>query len=173
MTATDTQDPQGDATYDDTGYLNQKITPKRYPYKFEIIAEREYLLPFGYNSGKTWVDSKSGFGLRQLAVTRRPCYVLQMTQLDPNYVYSKRVYYIDKETFIPGGGEFYDQKGRLYRTYNITRSFLPECGLVVSNGTPAWQVDYLDVHSSTQTLTTMPARYQRSDFNLGKLVKGK
>ena len=45
MASTDTQDPQGDMTYDDRSHLTQKITPKKYPYKFDIIAEREYLIP--------------------------------------------------------------------------------------------------------------------------------
>jgi len=173
MSSTDTQDPNGDATFDDTGFICQKITPKRFPYKFEIIAEREYLLPWAYNSGKAWLDSKNGYAIRDMGFSRRPCYVLQMTQLDTTYVYGKRVYYVDKESFIIGGGEFYDQKGRLYRTYNISRSFLPECGQLVSNGTPAWQIDHVDTHSSTQTLCVMPAQYSRKDVNMQTLITGK
>ncbi len=171
MSSTDTQDPNGDSCFDDMGFLCQKITPKRFPYKFEIIAEREYLLPWAYNSGKAWLDSKNGYAIRDMGFSRRPCYVLQMTQLDPNYVYSKRVYYVDKETFIIGGAEFYDQKGRRYRTYNISRSFLPESGQLVSNGTPAWQVDYVDTHSSAQTLTVIPAQYSRRDFTMENVIK--
>ena len=30
---------------------------------------------------------------------RRPIYVVELTELDKSYVYSKRVLYIDKETF--------------------------------------------------------------------------
>jgi len=171
MSSTDTQDPSGDAAYDDYGFLRQKITPKRFPYKFEITAEREYLCPFSYNSGPSWVDSKNGKALRDLGLMRRPCYVLQMTQQDPNYIYSKRIYYIDKETFIPGWGEFYDQKGRLYRTYNIARTFMPEVGQIVSHGTQAWQVDYVDSHSSFQVLTCIPANWGRGDFNMKNLVR--
>jgi len=101
MNPTDTQDPAGDMAYDDMFSFTQKITPKRYPYKFEIIAEREYLMPIEYNRTKAWIDSKEGYALRDAQFMRRPCYVLQMTQLDPNYIYSKRIFYIDKENFMP------------------------------------------------------------------------
>ncbi|MBW1850816.1 MAG: outer membrane lipoprotein-sorting protein [Deltaproteobacteria bacterium] len=171
MSSTDTQDPLGDSAYDDTGFISQKITPKRYPYEFEIIEEREYLLPFSYNAGKAWLDSKNGYAIRDLGLQRRPCYVLQMNQLDPNYIYSKRIYYVDKESFIIGWGAFYDQKGRLWRTYNVSRSFLPECGQILSHGVPAWQVDYLDSHSSAQMLTSVPAQYSRRHINIENVIK--
>jgi len=171
MSATDTQDPSGDQCFDDYGLMRQKITPKKYPYKFEIIEEREYLLPWSYNAGKSWLDSKNGYAIRGMGFMRRPCYVLQMTQLDKNYVYSKRIYYVDKETFMFSTGTFYDQKGRLYRYSEISRSFNPECGQIVSQGTPSWQIDYVDTHSSCQSLCTVPAQYARKDFNISELIK--
>ncbi len=171
MSSTDTQDPNGDAAFDDMGFLRQKITPKRFPYKFEIIAEGEYLFPWSYNKGKAWIDKEAGYGIRDLGFMRRPCYVLQMTQLDPNYVYSKRIYYVDKEVWLPGYGEFYDQKGRLYRSYNITRSYMPECGQIVSHGTPSYQIDYIDTHSSYQILTVIPANHSRRNVNMENMIR--
>jgi len=171
MSSTDSQDPIGDSSYDDTGYLRQKISPDRFPYKFDIIEEREYLCPWAYNSGKGWFDTKSGYAIRDVTFQRRACYVLQMSQMDPNYIYSKRVYWIDKETFIPAYGDFYDQKGRLYRTYNISRNFLPECGQIISHGLPAWQVDYVDSHSTCQVLVVVPATWARRDFNIENMIK--
>jgi hypothetical protein len=45
------------------------------------------------------------------------------------YTYSKRIYYIDMETFACIYNEDYDQKGRLYRTqYYHGYSFFPEYG---------------------------------------------
>jgi hypothetical protein len=64
-----------------------KISPNKYSYKFEIIAEREYLLPYSYGSIPTWIDSKKNYEVRDLTFMRRPTYVLQMTQTDPYYVY--------------------------------------------------------------------------------------
>ncbi len=171
QSATDTQEPTGDSTYDDRSFISQKITPKRYPYKFEIIGEREFLTAFSYNAGKVWVDKEKGYSMQDLGMMRRPCYVLQMTQLDSNYIYSKRIYYVDKETWGASFAEFYDQKGRLYRTYNLAFGFVPECGQLVPHGTPAWQLDYLDTHSSYQVLVYMPANLNRNDFNMKNIIK--
>ena len=171
MSSTDTQDPLGDSSFDDTGFISQKITPKKYPYKFEIIDEREYLLPFSYNSGKAWVDKKNGYAIRDLGLVRRPCYGLQMTQLSPNYIYSRRIYYIDKETFVPAWAEFYDQKGRLYRRYNVAYTFIPVTGQLLPHGTPTWQVDHVDRHSSYQIVVIMPANFSRSEFNIENLIR--
>jgi len=174
MSSTDTQDPNGDQSWDDMSFMSQKITPKRFPYKFEIIDEREYLLPWSYNAGRAWTDSKNGYAIRDLGLMRRACYVLQLTQMDPNYIYSKRVYYLDKETFLAAWGEFYDQKGRLWRTWDATFGYFPETGQLVAHGTPAWQVDYIDTHSSYQVLVVLPANNSRREFNMESLIrKGK
>ena len=169
--ATDTQDPNGDAAYDDMSFLSQKITPNKFPYKFEIIAEREYLLNVAYNSAPAWIDKENGYALRNVHLERRPCYVLQMTQQDANYVYSKRIYYVDMETFQPYWGEFYDQKGRLYREYNVSQNFFPECGMLAPYGDYAWQVDHIDTHSSFQLMTYIPARFTRDHFELKEMIK--
>jgi hypothetical protein len=171
MGTTDTQDPRGDLAYDDTNFLSQKITPKRFPYKFDIIEEREYLLPFAYNTAKAWIDSKSGQAIRDLQFQRRHTYVLQMTQLDPNYLYSKRVYYIDAETFQPVFGEFYDQKGQLYRSYLVPYSYFPECGQLTSYGQPAVQSDHIDLHSTFQMLVYTPMSFDRRYFTIEQLVR--
>jgi len=155
-------------------FLPQKITPKQFPYKFEIIDEREFLLPISYNKADTWVDKTDGYAIRNLGLMRRACYVLQMTQLDPNYIYSKRIYYIDKETFSAVCCEFYDQKGRLYRTHIKSVSYFPECGMVISYGTPKWMVDYIDMESNYAILILMPANFDRRAFNIENLIrKGK
>jgi hypothetical protein len=171
MSATDTQDPMGDTTYDDRGILTQKITPKRYPYKFDIIEEREYLLPIAYNTGKAWIDSKNGYALRDVQFMRRPCYTLQMTQLDPNYIYSKRIIYIDKENFDTSCGASYDQKGRLYRHQIFTQVFMPECGMVYPYGTHTIQFDHLDKHSAFQMQMSLPANWSRDDITLQKVIQ--
>jgi len=170
MGTTDTQDPQGDMTYDDTNFLSQKVTPVKNPYTFSVET-REYLLPLAYNTSKAWVDSKNGYALRDLQFQRRPTYVLTMNQQDPNYTYSKRVYYIDHETFQPVYGVFYDQKGRLYRSYLVPYSFFPECGQLTSYGQPAVQTDFIDQHTTFQMLVYIPASWDRKYFTIQHLVK--
>ncbi len=171
MMATDTQDPSGDATYDDRGILAQKITPERYPYDFEIIGEREYLMPIAWNNTKAWIDSKDGYALKDVQFTRRPCYVLQMTQLDPNYVYSKRILYIDKENFYCDFIANYDQKGRLYRSQMYTVVFMPETGQLYPYGTHTFQWDYVDEHSSFQMQISLPGSFTRKDFQIQSVIK--
>jgi len=171
MTATDSQDPQGDITYDDINHCQQKITPKKYPFRFEIIAEREYLIPISVNSGKAWIDSKNGYALRDVQFMRRPCYVLQMTQMDPNYLYSKRIIYIDKENFMCGHSANYDQKGRLYREQAYIFVWMPEIGQLNPFGTQTLQFDHLDQHSTFQVQFSLPAPFEREDFTMQELIK--
>ncbi|MBW2539527.1 MAG: DUF1329 domain-containing protein [Deltaproteobacteria bacterium] len=170
LNPTDTQDPSGDLTYDDISHISQKITPERYPYKFEIIEEREYLMPIEYNTGKVWIDSKNGYALREVQFMRRLCYVLQMTQLDNNYVYSKRILYIDKETFRSGFSVNYDQNGRLYRTQVQALVFMSDTGQITTYGTHSFQFDHLDLHSSFQLPVPFPASFARRDFSIEYLI---
>ncbi len=171
MNPTDTQDPAGDMAYDDMFSFTQKITPKRYPYKFEIIAEREYLIPIEYNRTKAWIDSKEGYTLRDAQFMRRPCYVLQMTQLDPNYIYSKRIFYIDKENFIPTLCANYDQRGQLYRTQIRSRIFMPDTAQIVLWGTHTRQFDHIDLHSTFQMPIPFPASLERKDFTIEHVMR--
>ncbi len=172
MSATDTQDPQGDLAYDDNDMLSQKITPKKFPYEFEIIDEREYLIPISYGCSPSWVDSKNHYTIRSIQFQRRPCYVLQMTQMDPNYIYGKRVFYIDKETFISQFAAYYDQKGRLYRSQLYAGyTFLPEYGVSLTYGGYTVQIDYVDVHSTFQATIIYPAAFSRKHFTLEQVVK--
>ncbi len=171
MSATDSQDPQGDITYDDINHCQQKITPKKYPYKFDVIAEREYLMPIAVNSAKAWIDSKNGYALREVQFMRRPCYVLQMTQLDPNYLYGKRILYIDKENFMCQHSANYDQRGRLYREQLYTQVWMPEIGQLNPFGTHTLQFDHIDKHSTFQVQFSLSAPFERRDFSMQELIK--
>jgi hypothetical protein len=172
MSATDTQDPQGDLAYDDSDMISQKITPKKYPYNFEIIEEREYLIPLAYAGVPQWVESKNFYALRGTSFQRRPIYVLQMTQLDPNYLYSKRTFYIDQENFSCLLGIYYDQRGQKYRAQLYAGPcFHPECGMQMSYGQVIMQYDYIDLHSTFQVMISKPAAHSRKTFTMEYLVK--
>lgn len=170
MGTTDTQDPQGDITYDDINFISQKVTPLKNPYTFEV-EERECLLPFANNTSKGWVDSTDGYAMKDIQFQRRPTFILTMNQQDPNYSYSKRVYYIDAETYQPVFGVFYDQRGQLYRSYLVPYTFFPECGQLTSYGQPAVQTDFIDNHSTFQMLVYIPASWNRRYFTIQSLIK--
>jgi len=171
MNSTDTQEPAGDLIYDDISHISQKITPHKYPYKFKIIAECEYLMPIQYNRAEAWIDSKNGYVMGGVQFMRRPCYVLQMTQLDPYYVYSKRIIYIDKETFVSFLSANYDQKGRLYRSQIFTRTFMADTGHISSYGTFSLMIDHSDLHSTFSMPISFPAPFERKEFSIQSLSK--
>ncbi len=103
---------------------------------------------------------------------RRPTYVLQMTQMDPYYVYSKRIYYIDKEMFDSGLNDNYDQKGQLYRTQAyLPFCFVPEGGWMIGYGDYTVQRDYIDLHSSLGMANTYPAPWPRNRFSMYDIMR--
>jgi hypothetical protein len=174
MSATDSQDPVGglDAIYDDNEGFFHKLSPTIYPYKFEIIAEREYLMPAPSIDGAEYIMSpKKGAGVGNVRMERRPIYVVQLTQLNPSYVYSKRVIYFDKETFMLYNSENYDKKGRLYRSWFHHYGFVPEFGAFNGGtGVQCWR-DYVDVHSTMrQDALCAPAFWKRTDLSPEGLI---
>jgi hypothetical protein len=172
MTATDAQDPIAgkDAIYDDTEGFNQKLSPTRNPYKYEVLEEREYLIPAPSWDGSEYISSK-GYEYRNVKFERRPMYVVKMTQLDPNYVYSYRILYIDKELLLYTHIENYDRKGRLYRTWDMNYSFFPEMGGASWHGSFINSRDYVDKHSSLNVFYEFPAFYSREDMSLAGMIK--
>jgi hypothetical protein len=170
MSATDTQDAVGgqDVIYDDDAGFGQSLTPKRYPYKFEVLAEREYLVPAPQWDGSLYISSK-GLEYRNMEFERRPLYVILLTQMDKNYIYSKRIAYIDKETFLLYDIENYDTKGRLYRQSESRPGFIPEMGLFTTLGSMCR--DYVDLHSTLIQHYSFPALWvDRSHIDLRSLV---
>ncbi|MBI5603784.1 MAG: DUF1329 domain-containing protein, partial [Deltaproteobacteria bacterium] len=173
LTASDTQDPAvgQDIIYEDWQGFNQKLSPKRYPYKYELIGEGEFLVPIT-TDGAPYMSSKEGFILKNLQFERRPCWVVQLTQLDKNYVYGKRIFYVDKEILYPHHIESYDQKGRLYRTYDAVWGFIPEMGTYNQFHTLA--LDHIDTHSTAYHSYSYPALWlNRSDVSMSGMIKNK
>jgi len=170
MSATDTQDAMGgtDLIFEDKSGFGQKLSPKRYPYKMEVIADREYLLPVSLDASE-YIASK-GAELRNVKFQRRPVVVLQLTQSDPNYVYSKRIIYIDKETFNIIAAENFDRKGRLYRTFTSWYYLEPKCGVYLI--IVALEHDYIDSHSTMLRPYMLLAPWMnRGHQDLGALIK--
>ena len=94
--------------------------------------------------------------------------------MDPNYLYIKRILYVDKENFGCTLSANYDQKGQLYRSQWYTWTFMPEFGQTVFGGMPTVQLDHIDEHSTFQMQVSLPACFSRSDFGIQYLVrKGK
>jgi len=172
LSATDTQDPilGLDQIYDDNEGFMQKLSPTRYPYKYEVLGEREFLVPAPTWDGSEYISSQ-GLELRGLKFERRPMYILELTQLDPSYVYSSRIFYVDKETFNYLHIANHDRKGRLYRTADWSYSFCPEMGAVSWAGMLVLNRDHIDLHSGVEMVHEFPAFFTRKDISLRGLVK--
>jgi hypothetical protein len=154
--------------YDDDYGISTPYTPKRYQYKFEILAEREYLVPAPQWDGSLYVSSK-GLEYHNMEFERRPLYVILLTQMDKNYIYSKRIAYIDKETFFLYDIENYDIKGRFYRQSENRPGFFPEMGFLTTFG--VMYRDYVDMHSVLIQQYSYPALWvDRSYFDIRSLV---
>lgn len=169
MSTTDTQDALGgqDVILDDNRGFSG-LTPTRWPWKVEILREREYLVPTT-TDGSIYFSSK-GMELRNVEMERRPCWVVKMTQQDKNYVYSQKILYIDKETLMWYLYESYDQKGRLYRTGHEIRTFIPEMGM--HSQRVVWNRDHVDLHSSVALPFLTPMYYMgRADVGLEGMIK--
>jgi hypothetical protein len=155
---------------DDQNLFTQKLSPHVFPYKVEFIEEREYLVISPTGDGSMYL-TKENLELRNVKMERRPIYVIQLTQLDPNYVYSKRIFYVDKEFLLMHAGEFYDKKGRLYRSIYARPVFdLPELGQF------GWNLyytvhDHIDYHTTIYMDLEFTAVYSRDDL-LKRLTKG-
>ena len=173
MSATDIQDQMGgaDYAYVDNNGLGQKLSTTIFPYKNEIIAEREYLVPFSTWDGSEYMNAKGE--IRNYEWERRPLYVVKMAQFDKNFVYSYRMVYIDKETGLLVHVQNFDQKGRLYRSTVAQRPFIPEMGMFGFGCGLAR--DHLDLHTSWTDGYSVPApSLTRSDVSLrGLVIKGK
>jgi hypothetical protein len=173
MSATDSQDPIGgtDSIYDDNEGFFHKLSPTIYPYKFEIIGEREYLMPAPTIDGAEYIMSPAkGLGAGNVRMERRPIYVVQLTQLNPNYVYSKRVIYFDKEVFLLYNSENYDRKGRLYRSWFNPYGFIPEFGDFNHTASLRCMRDYVDIHSGMDQDISFPAFWKRTDLSPEGLI---
>ncbi len=167
MAGTDTQDAIGgqDVIYDDNGGWAQKLTPNRYPYKMELLDEREYLVIADTTDGNQTIDGKT-YEYKNIQLERRPLYVVKLTQLDKNYIYSARILYIDKETFMLHQISNFDQKGRLYRTYVAACGWFPEVGMFAWWGNYNVAMDHVDKHTTIEVPYNIPAVYNRDDLKI-------
>jgi len=77
LSGTDTQDiaAGSDTIYEDYEGFSQKLSPTRFPYKYEVLAEREYLVPSYSLDGSEYIR-KEGLELGNVKFERRPCYVV-------------------------------------------------------------------------------------------------
>ena len=120
LTGADVCDPilGSDLPYDDFDYTRQKIS-SRMTFK---MSERDMLVCCHKIEEVTASDPvketmRGNFYQTEWEI--RPVWVLEIEENDPDYMYSKRIMYMEKlrGTFVGHAQECFDQKGRLYRMH--------------------------------------------------------
>src|SRR3990172_11587231 len=91
--------------------------------KIRVLEHRDFLVARGYVGleNKPAYDYRKNGPCYQVEWELRPHWVLEVMLNDPDYVYSKRMIYVDAVPLDQGGrynaywGENFDQKGRLWK----------------------------------------------------------
>lgn len=128
-----------DCTYDDITLYMGRCLENTYTYTGEqkLLTHISVLPPY---KPAGWAR-KGVFEEEPYMVT--DCYVLELKPLDPNYIYSKRVIWIDKNTWQSAVSQVYDKKGTLWKTaYNNTAKIFTEIGSTLSYGIGFWWYDH-------------------------------
>jgi len=117
--------PGSDVIWEDWGGNWLKLSNIIWPRDFKIVGEEEMLSPV------VW-DQPAEINIETGAVKdrfeRRKFWVVELKNKNPKHIYGKSVYRIDKERFQDIYDEYYDQKGRLYRTWHNGMGFDYEKG---------------------------------------------
>ncbi|MDY6862426.1 MAG: DUF1329 domain-containing protein [Thermodesulfobacteriota bacterium] len=115
LTGSDVTDPVlgADSCYDDFEGWHQNMKKEM---TFKNLGTREFLVP-SYYTKKPPEPYQEG-SLFNVDWELRPLYMVEVNMNDPNYAYSKKIFYVEKErgTYEIAYGENFDQKGRLWRT---------------------------------------------------------
>ena len=106
-----------------------------------------------------------------MKLERRPVAILELTELDKNYIYSKRVIYVDMETLMFFHGDYYDQKGRKWRTLGARFSWMPEYGNPSGSCAFIYSTDWVDLHSEPGFDYLLPANYPPEAVSMRALLK--
>ncbi len=123
MIGADLTDPVLGSDYipDDSNVMKQKIDSRM---KFRVLERRDFLVPRTYVGleDKPVYDYKKNGPCFPVEWTIRPLWVLEVMINNPDYVYSKRMLYVDALPIGQGGnffiywGDNYDQKGQLWKS---------------------------------------------------------
>ena len=172
MAGSDTQDPLlgSDVSWEDWRGWWQKLSNKIWPLDFKILGEKEILCPIRYSQRFRMVEEEKMHKFYFKGWERRPCFILQQNINTSRYLYSKRIFYADKEDFSMNYVEYYDQRGKLWRTMCLPYYW-------TSQGDILWYgpiiVDWINRHASICmfNLKLNDPKVSEDQFNLRFLTK--
>ncbi len=171
LSGRDSQDPVAGSefTWDMWGGEWQKQPSNTiFPNDYKMLGEKTILLPtLGYRPGY-YLDGDQAKGHKW---EKRRVYVLEIISRDPTYYYSKRIEYIDKENLRGTYFEYYDRRGRLWRTWNSRMWIEPKSGLWIFEGSDI--VNWVDHRRTIQLMNSTfdPQHVNPDYFNLKFLAR--
>lgn len=115
-----------DIIYDDEYLWDGQLLRNTYTYK----GKKELLVNRHDGIGRTVRAPGQSFS-NGMAFERCSLLVLEVINKDPNYLYSKRVWYLDPETYYIMLTDIYDQQGRYWKLFiNSTQPLKTETGVM-------------------------------------------
>jgi hypothetical protein len=101
-----------DLTYDDEYFWDGQISRNTYTYK-----GKKELLCARHQDMNTTTRQPGQAIVNGLTLERCMTLVVEAVNKDPNYLYGKRTWYVDPESYLILWTEIYDQKGRFWKCY--------------------------------------------------------
>jgi len=156
-----------DMIYDDGNMWDGNLLRNTYSYK----GKKELLLARHQDISK--IKRIAGQGLANgYTFERCNTYIVEVLSKDPDYIYSKRVWYIDPETYIIHWQEIYDELGRFWKCFiQPTQDFKTEGGEIKNFMAANVLQDFQRTHSGHTTITAKKIGQKVSTrlFNLSNL----
>jgi hypothetical protein len=132
----------GDNTWDDTWGWDGHIRRNKY----RLLKTQEVLM--GRHSDKPLSPTKGNIDHSGTQRERINCYVVEFISKDTDYVYSKRICWIDPETWRMPYEDQYDQQGRLWKTTEFTAAPVNSKGGMVTTVFSSNTIDVQRVHAT-------------------------
>ena len=88
-----------------------------FPNEYKLLKTQIMLLPVHHYSPALKVQGEAFI----TSWEKRPVWVFEITSLDPAYIFSKRIIYIDMEEFKLNYEEYFDRRGNLWLTWDDIR----------------------------------------------------
>lgn len=155
--------------YDDEFCWNGQIVNNRY----SLTGTRELLLPRHTDIQK--LERTTGQALfNNLGRERIKTLVLEVGSKERSYVYSKRVWYVDPETYIILATELYDREGRFWKYIEqFTQDIITEQGEPKNYVVGCHVVDFQQTWAavSTQTVRGVGINVSTNMFTVNNLQK--
>ncbi len=169
LAGSNTQDPLvgSDLTWEDWKLFWSKISI--HPAKYELLGET-IILSTSWNPKPTEFGGKWGGWYHKYWVERRPVWVVRITYEEPTYIYKRRLFFFDKENFLPRATMYWDQKDRFWKIFDWYLRVNPDTG-----STDYWggtMIDVINKHMSilVHTVTLNMCDLSENLFNLRYLA---